>query len=421
MMMLVASGFLFLLATAVYLAFSLQRQTKACVDLQMENAKLSVQLQENKKAAEEKIGWLEQSKQTMHETFKALSFESLEKNQQVFLALANETFQKFQEKAEGNLETKTTAITALFDPMKASLKKLSEDVVLLEKERKADHDVLKMHLKMMSDSEKELKEETSKLVRALRAPATRGRWGELQLKRVVELCGMVNHCDFFEQEQVESLRPDMIIRLPGDRQVIVDAKTPFEAYYDALQTEDADKKRDFLQIHAKHIRAHIMSLSKKSYWEHFEPTPEFVILFLPSEAFFSAALEFDPTLIELGIEQKVVLATPVSLIGLLRSIAYGWKQEVISRHTKEVYQLGKELYKRISDMHGHLTKVGKHLSSGVDCYNKMLGSWESRVLVTARKFEQLGLSQQEALEISEGIESKPRELLIKVSQETTEV
>jgi DNA recombination protein RmuC len=409
--MLLYSICLILLLVALILFYSLQKKNEALACLQIENAKLTVMLEENKKTADEKIGWLEQSKATMHETFKALSFESLEKNQQVFLSLANETFQKFQEKAEGNLESKTTAISSLFDPMKDSLKKLSDDVVLLEKERKADHDVLKMHLKMMSDSEKELKEETSKLVRALRAPATRGRWGELQLKRVVELCGMINHCDFFEQEQSESLRPDMIIRLPGDRQVIVDAKTPFEAYYDALQTEDADTKREFLHMHAKHIRAHIMSLSKKSYWEHFEPTPEFVILFLPSEAFFSAALEYDPTLIEMGIEQKVILATPVSLIGLLRSIAYGWKQEVISRHTKEVYQLGKELYKRIADMHGHLTKVGKHLSSSVDCYNKVLGSWESRVLVTARKFEQLGLSQQEEIDTSEGIENRPRELL----------
>lgn len=407
------------LALAVLGLIALQKKMQLIATLLVENAELKVTLQQTEKASKEKIEWLEQSKESLQESFKALSLESLEKSQTVFLNLANETFQKFQEKAEGNFENKTQAINSLFDPMKATLNKLSEDVVLLEKERKADHDVLKLHLKMMTDTEKDLKEETSKLVRALRAPASRGRWGELQLKRVVELCGMVNHCDFFEQEQTETFRPDMIIRLPGERQVIVDAKTPFEAYYDALQTEDPDKKKEYLQLHAKHIKAHMQSLSKKAYWEHFEPTPEFVILFLPSEAFFSAALEHDPSLIELGIEQKVVLATPVSLIGLLRSIAYGWKQEQISRHTKQVYELGKELYKRISDMHGHMTKVGKHLSSSVESYNKMLGSWESRVLVSARKFDQLGLSSQEDIHVLEVLETKPRETYHEILENQT--
>lgn len=377
----------------------LEAKEKECVDLQIELSCALTQSQEWKRSAEEKLTLIEASKEKLTESFKALSLESLEKNNQAFLTLANATLEKFQERAEGTFEKKSQAIHELFTPVKESLTKLGEGLHQIEKERKGDHAVLKEQIKTMAETEKELREETSMLIRALRMPIVRGRWGEMQLRRVVELCGMVNHCDFYEQQQEESLegklRPDMIIKLPGDKQVIVDAKTPFEAYFDAMQEEDEKIKESKLKQHAKHVRMHIVSLGKKAYWENFQPTPEFVVLFLPSESFYSAALEQDPSLIEIGIDQKVVIATPMTLIGLLRAIAYGWKQETLTKHTKDIYELGKELYKRICDMHEHITKLGKSLSSSVESYNKMVGSLETRVLVSARKFQALGIGVQE--------------------------
>ena len=329
------------------------------------------------------------------------------------MTLANATLEKFQERAEGTFEKKSHAIHELFTPVKETLVKLGEGMQQIEKERKGDHAVLKEQIKNMAETEKELREETSMLIRALRMPIVRGRWGEMQLRRVVELCGMVNHCDFFEQQQEDTLegklRPDMIIKLPGDKQVIVDAKTPFEAYFDAMQEDDEKIKETKLKQHAKHVRMHIVSLGKKAYWESFQPTPEFVVLFLPSESFYSAALEQDPSLIEIGIDQKVVIATPMTLIGLLRAIAYGWKQETLTKHTKDIYELGKELYKRICDMHEHITKLGKSLSGSVESYNKMVGSLETRVLVSARKFQLLGIGvQEDAMDPTYLVEQSPR-------------
>lgn len=392
-----AFGFLGLMIVGCL--YLLLRKEKKIQQLQIELASLKAQSTEWVRSANDKLVLLEASKEKLLESFKALSLESLEKNSQAFLNLANTTFEKFQEKAEGSFEKKHISIHELFTPLKESLCKLGEGMTHLEKERKGDHEGLKEQLKSMIDAEKGLREETATLVKALRMPTVRGRWGEMQLRRVVELCGMINHCDFFEQRQEDTdegrIRPDMIIRLPGDKQVIVDAKTPFDAYFEAMQAKDEVVKIEKLQLHAKHIRLHIMSLGKKAYWENFEHTPEFVVLFLPSESFFSAALEQDPSLIEMGIDHRVVIATPMTLIGLLRAIAYGWKQEKLSKHTKEIYELGKELYKRIGDMHQHITRLGKSLATSVESYNKMLGSLETRVLVSARKFHTFGIGLEE--------------------------
>ena len=273
---------------------------------------------------------------------------------------------------------------------------------------------LKEKLGQMIDQEKELKQETQSLIRALRTPNVRGRWGEIQLRRVAELSGMVNHCDFVEQKQdLEDgrSRPDMIINLPGNRQVIVDAKTPFEAYLDAMQTTDEDKRDAKLKLHAKHVRQHIVGLGKKAYWQKFDQTPEFVVLFLPSEGFFSAALEQDPTLIEIGVDQGVIIATPMTLIGLLRAVSYGWKQERLSQSAEEIAALGKELYKRLIDMQGHILKLGKSLGSSVENYNKMIGSYESRVLVSGRKFQKMGIGIEDESEPSKLLEQMPRNLI----------
>ncbi|HSX04136.1 MAG TPA: DNA recombination protein RmuC [Rhabdochlamydiaceae bacterium] len=346
--------------------------------------------------AEEKYKHLKETHDHLSETFKALSHESLEKNSRSFLDLAQMTFA----------------------PVKETLGKLDLGMQALEKERKGDQAGLKQQVSQLIDVEKELRKETSNLVKALRTPIARGRWGEIQLKRVVELAGMLNHCDFFQQthEVTEDvrMRPDLIVKLAGGRQVIVDAKVPLEAYLEAMQTENESYKEAKLKDHARQVRAHIQQLGKKSYHQSFQPTPEFVILFLPAETFFSAALEQDPSLIELGAEQNVILATPTTLIALLRAVAYGWKQESLSRHAEEVRELGHELYKRIVDMTDHFSKMGRALTSAVDAYNKGIGSLESRVLVTARKFKEMGAA-------SSTLEAETVELVEKTARDVQKI
>ncbi len=347
--------------------------------------------------------------------FRSLSSEALERNNRNFIDLAKATLEKYQEGAKGDLEKKQQAIDELLKPMKEALVKLDQGINHIEKERKADQQSLKEQVKSLLETEKQLKHETSNLVKALRTPLARGRWGEVQLRRVVELAGMLNHCDFYEQQQETHeqtrYRPDLIVRLPGGRQVVVDSKVPLEAYLEAVQCADEGQRLTLLQSHARQVRAHVMALSKKAYWEHFQPSPEFVILFLPAETFFSAALEHDPSLIELGAEQRVIIATPTTLIALLRAVAYGWQQENLTRQVEKMHELGQELYKRLADMTSHFSKVGRGLSSAVEAYNKGIGSLESRVLVSARKFKELGVVTG-ALEIEEIelVEKIPREL-----------
>ncbi|WP_316356765.1 DNA recombination protein RmuC [Candidatus Neptunichlamydia sp. REUL1] len=365
------------------------------------------------KAREETSEDIEAAQEKLSLAFKALSSEALEKSNSSFLQLAKETLGKFQEKAKGDLEKRQESIEHVLRPVQESLGRLDKGMQAIEKERQGEQESLKAQLRMMTESEKELRKETATLVKALRAPIVRGRWGEMQLKRVVELAGMVNHCDFYEQETRESglVRPDVIVKLPGDKQVIVDAKTPCEAYLEAIQAEDQGVKEDKFRHHARQVRQHVMALGKKAYWQSFQPTPEFVILFIPSDSFFSSALEYDPSLIEVGVEQGVVIATPTTLIGLLRAIAYGWKQEKLSLHAQEVSTLGHELYKRITDMSEHWSKVGRTLASSVDAYNKAVGSLESRVLVSARKFQEMGAAARSVeLETLEGIDRVPREI-----------
>ena len=383
--------------------------------------KLLTKLKIEKKELETRLDALKSGEATLRESFKALSSEALEQSNRSFLNLAKESLGTFQEKAKGDLDKKHQAIQEALKPVKESLSFLDTNMRNLEKERKGEQEALKQQMKSMLDGERELKRETSNLAKALRSPVVRGRWGELQLKRVVEMTGMLSHCDFYEQKSErgsEGLqRPDLIVRLPGDKQVIVDAKTPFEAYIEAVEIEDEALKEEKMKDHSKHVRRHIMTLGKKSYWQNFQPTPEFVVLFIPSETFFSAALQYDPGLIELGVDHGVIIATPTTLIGLLRAIAYGWKQEKFTRHAEEIRDLGRELYKRISDVSSHWSRVGRSLSSAVEAYNKAVGSLESRVLVTARKFKTLGGGGKGEMEPLEMIERIPRELVNQPQEE----
>lgn len=369
----------------------------------------------NQTVAEEKLLMLQKAEEQLKNVFQAISSEALEKNNRSFLDLAKTSLEKFQEGAKGDLEKRQIAINELLNPVKENLQKLDQGMRQIEKERIGDRESLKVQIHALLENEKMLKKETSNLVKALRSPLTRGRWGEIQLRRVVELAGMLNHCDFFEQQQemgdVGRLKPDLIVRLPGGRQVIVDAKAPLEAYLEAIHSEDEEIRFQRFKDHARQVRAHVSTLGKKAYWERFQPTPEFVILFLPAETFFSAALEYDPSLIEAGAEQNVILATPTTLIALLRAVAYGWKQESLSRQVEKLHELGQDLYKRLADMNSHFSKMGRSLSSAVEAYNKGIGSLEMRVLVTARKFKEMGaVPGQIEIEEIECIEKIPRAL-----------
>ncbi len=369
----------------------------------------------NQRIAEEKLQMLQDAEEKLKNVFRALSADALEKNNRAFLDLAKTSLEKFQEGAKGDLDKRQIAINELLTPVKESLLKLDQGIRCIEKERKGDQESLKEQVKTLIENERQLKLETSNLVKALRTPLARGRWGEIQLRRVVEMAGMLNQCDFYEQQQEMGeegrLRPDLIVRLPGGRQVIIDSKVPLYAYLEAIHAEDDTVRLQGFKDHARQVRTHIAMLGKKAYWERFQPTPEFAVLFLPAETFFSTALEFDPTLIEYGAEQNVILATPTTLIALLRAVSYGWRQENLSRHVETLHELGQDLYKRLGDMNSHFARMGRSLAGAVDAYNKGIGSLESRVLVTARKFKELGISQAQVdIEGVELVEKITREL-----------
>ncbi|GAB6066823.1 DNA recombination protein RmuC [Methylothermus subterraneus] len=363
-------------------------------------AVLEEKLAQETRRVQETQALLERAEARLADTFKALSKDVLEQNNRLFLEQAEQTFLRFQESARHELEKTQGAVEDLVKPIGESLGKVEAAISEVEKARIGAYEALKQQLdELLRTHLPSLHKETQSLVRALRQPAARGRWGEVQLRRVVEMAGMVAYCDFQEQLAPGEgrLRPDLIVHLPGKRSVVVDAKAPLEAYLKAVEAEDGEESRRHLTEHARQLKRHIDQLAHKSYFDQFSRAPEFVVLFIPGEAFFSAALHADPNLIEHGVEKKVILASPTTLIALLKAVAYGWQQEKVAQNAEQIARLGKELYQRIAKVAEYWQETGKHLEKAVESYNQATRSLETRLLPTARKFQELRQGDAEPL------------------------
>jgi DNA recombination protein RmuC len=367
----------------------------ALASVRTEVIRLESSLEQQRTTAAEKQAATDDVRRQLAGEFAALSRQALEQNNSQFLALADARLRETQQAARGDLDQRKQAIDQLLAPLRDELARYEQGLRRMELERQQAYTGLSEQVKQLSQSQERLQAETRNLVTALRSPATRGRWGEMQLRRVVEMAGMLEHCDFDEQVSTPGaegrVRPDMVVHLAGAKEVVVDAKVPLQAFLDANDAVDDEARRAHLQSHARQLRTHVDGLAKKSYWQQFERSPDFVVAFVPGDALLAAALEFDPSLLEHAVESRVLLATPTTLIGLLRVVASGWQQEALADNAREVQQLGRELYKRLATFGDHLARTGRSLNGAVDAYNKAVGSLEHSVLPQARRFQDLGV------------------------------
>lgn len=366
-----------------------------------------------RRVAAERLRAREEAEARLGDSFRALSAEALQRNNAMFLDLARERLAQGEQRASGELERREQAVAALVAPVREALEKMDARLGELEARRAGAFGELRGEVERLAQASETLRSETARLAQSLRSPVARGRWGEVQLRRVVELAGMLAHCDFVEQSTIGAerrMRPDMIVRLPGGKTVVVDAKAPLEAYLDAAETEDEEARRARLLQHAADVKGHMRRLAERGYAEQFDEAPEFVVMFLPGEAFFAAALQADPALIEFGAASGVVPATPTTLISLLRAVQHGWKQERVAENAREISALGAELYRRVGTMAEHMAGLGKALEKSVQQYNQAVGGLEARVLPQARRFRELGAAPAgNEIEPLRQLDSTPRQ------------
>ena len=385
-------------------------------DAQVRLAEIETRLFETEKAAAEKLELMARAESSMKDAFQALSMDALDKSRAAFLDQAQATFGQFRESALKDFAAKETTFAQLVSPIRESLSKFEVHVHDIEQKRTEAYSGLSEQFTSFRESQTLLRGETEKLVTALRAPSVRGRWGEFQLRRVVEMAGMVQHCDFVEQSTIHGedgrLRPDLIVHLPGGKTVVVDAKVPLSAYLDAKDAKDEGTRRELISLHAKHLRKHVTELSDKSYADHLPSSPDFVVMYVPIESAFADAVQADPSLLDDAVEGNVIPAGPMTLLSLLKGAAYGWRQERIAESAEQISELGKELYNRISVMASHFAQVGDALGKATMAYNRSVGSLESRVLVQARRFKDLGAAVGEDIPEIETVSHVPRQLAI---------
>jgi len=376
------------------------------------NQELAMTLRLERQSNEQLDELLDQARFQLADTFSQLSNDALNRNNEQFLQLAEENLKRHHSEAKAELHTREQAIEQLVKPINDALNKTSQQINAIEKERKESYGHLYSTIKHMHEGQQNLKQETQNLVQALRRPEVRGQWGEMTLRRLAELSGMVAHCDFFEQtsQQTESgiIRPDMIVRLPDNREIIVDAKTPLDAYLSSIQTTDDAIKSSELKRHAQIIRKRAKELSAKNYWTEYSKSPEFVVMFIPGEHFLSAALELEPQLLEETMQANIILATPNNFIAILRAVSYGWKQQALTENAVAIRDLGETLYKRLSVFTGHLGKLGSSLNSSVEHFNKTVGSLERQVLPSGKRFLDMGIRAKEELDIVPPIDTQLR-------------
>jgi DNA recombination protein RmuC len=380
--------------------------------IEKERAALAITIEVEQKNKQQFDDLLDQTRDQLANTFHHLSEQALSQNNTQFLRLAEENLKRFQSEAKAELSSKEQAIEQLLKPINEALRQTHQQIHDIEKERQQTYGSLKETIAQMATSQQQLQHETQNLVQALRRPEVRGQWGELTLRRLAELSGMVAHCDFIEQThtvtETGAIRPDMVVRLPEKRDIIVDAKTPLDAYLSAIQTTDDVTRKAELKRHALIIRQRVKELARKQYWAEFTQSPEFVVLFIPGEQFLSSALEQDPALLEDSMSQQVILATPSSLVALLRAVAYGWKQQVLADNAEQIRELGETLYKRLAVFGGHLNKLGSSLDSSITHFNSAVGSLERTVLPSARKFTDMGISNKHDIQSLSPIDQSPR-------------